>query len=185
MCESCSVGPYSVTGHSSVAQSASTITTNASQLASKVLSHESSADVRGVQMAKKVIIDKSAELLAATDKYLELIKGICTKGLFPEELIEATMTEDCKRIFNGPVAEESRDAFMDMLRNFYKSSGPWKVTIIDKLPSSDTTTVTLILEVELGNKKFSEMLLLRFLPENNRYRINEVRANLTIFGAGI
>lgn len=117
----------------------------------------------------------SEALRNAADKYLNCINQI-SKGIdFSQTKITEVVSSDCKKVLNGQLFTQSREAFLMDLRSVYENQGSWEVYPADIIVAPATNTVVLRLFIEMEKLgTYTAIVILRFDSDCLITEINEV-----------
>lgn len=117
--------------------------------------------------------DSNKKLREVSRRYLAFIDRMSQGENFPqEEIAETLIAFDCRKILNGKLYTESRDAFIADLLQVNKNQGCWKVHPVDIITSPESRTVVMRLMIDMENVgAFTEILILRF---DSNYLITEM-----------
>jgi hypothetical protein len=126
-------------------------------------------------------------LLEVTEQYLILVNRI---GAFQEKITDQNRTEfarvaepllapNLRKILNGQLYTETRDAFIADLTQVNQTTSRWTVEPVDTITSVKTREVVLRLMIDMEKAgRFTAMVILRFTEAHQIFEINEVLSKM-------
>jgi len=126
-----------------------------------------------VQKDAERAAEAARQIQKTVNAYCAFIKGFSFSGKFPSDP-EEIFTHDCERSVNGWIEQRSRNAFLNLLNDFYKRNGAWVVKF--KETSIDPKTCSAKLKVTVNSRavSYDETLELTLYPD---FKINHIRAD--------
>lgn len=117
----------------------------------------------------------SEALRKAADRYLDCINQISQGVDFSQTDAMEIISPGCKKVLNGQLFTQSREAFLMDLRLVYENQGSWKVYPADIIVAPATNTVVLRLFIEMEKLgAYTAIVILRFDSDCLITEINEV-----------
>lgn len=119
--------------------------------------------------------ERSQLMLNVAKEYFAFCKDISYSGT-SSLLPAATIAENCQRIFGGKLEEKNKDAFVGLLNNFFKTSGPWVMKVKQQEADTVNNNLNCKLSINIGSVSLSEKLQLHF---NDEFKIDRIIADMT------
>lgn len=121
-------------------------------------------------------IHTSKALLESSHRYLDWINQISKGEVFPHADKAATLlVSDCKKVLNGQIFTQNREAFVSDLLSVYQKQGAWNVNPVDIIVATSSNTVVLRLMIEMENDgTYTAIVILRYNSDLLITEINEV-----------
>ena len=115
-------------------------------------------------------------LVETTQQYVNFINRLNKGEDFAQHDVAATLlAPDCKKIFNGTVFSQSRQAFVDDLVALQRTLGSWHLRPADIILSQEKNVVVvrLFVDMEKGGH-YTEIVIFRFNSEGLIQELNIV-----------
>lgn len=113
---------------------------------------------------------------AAVNRYVDFINRISQGEEFAQNEVAATLlSPECRKIFNGGICIEKRDAIVSDLLLVHKNHGSWTISPADIIISAEDQTAVLRLFIDMEKfGVFNAIVILRYDSHGLVTEINEV-----------